>query len=113
MTGTMTVTDRLKYKSIEVLLTDNIDVQTFVRTFEQMNERIHVYGTKSMIQLSLGTSPSKIQGVFSPSIIADDFSKEDFEYFINIYRTMSKAAKDAGLILLRYTPSTADTFWIR
>lgn len=99
-TGTMTITDRLKYKSIEVLLTDAIDVQTFARTFQAMNERIHAYGAKSMIQLSLGTSPSKIKGVFSPSIIANDFTKKDFEYFVNRYRIMSKAAKDAGFDII-------------
>ncbi len=95
-TGTMTITDRLKYKSIEVLLPETIDVETFVRTFQSMNERIHAYGAKAMIQLSLGTSPSKIKGVFSPSIIADDFTQKDFDYFLDRYRVMSKAAKDAG-----------------
>ena len=98
--GTHTILDRLKYKSIEVLLTEKLDPETFVRSFQHMNERIHAYGAKSMIQLSLGTAPSKIKGVFSPSIIANDFTAEDFRYFVSRYKVMSKMAKDAGFDMI-------------
>lgn len=99
-TGTMTILDRPKYKSIEVLLTDKIDPENFVRTFQHMNDRIHAYGAKSMIQLSLGTAPSKIKGVFSPSIICNDLTADDFKHFVERYRIMSKVAKDAGFDLV-------------
>lgn len=99
-TGTMTILDREKYKSIEVNLSENLDVETFARTFGHMNERIHSYGAKSMIQLSLGTAPQQIKGVFSPKIICNELTEEDFQYYLNRYRIMAKAAKDAGFDII-------------
>ena len=95
-TGTMTILDRPKYKSVEILLTEKTDLETFARTFGHMNDRIHAYGAKSIIQLSLGTTPPQIKGVFSPSVVCNDFTRDELKYFVERYRIMSKAAKDAG-----------------
>lgn len=96
-TGTITIRwHEDRYIAEEQFLTENVDQALFKMSTEDFLKAIHAFDAKMMVQLSIGTTPSQIFDVFSPSIACDTYTKEDIQYFIKRYADAAKLCKDAG-----------------
>ena len=91
-TGTITIrkNEGEKYLAEEQFIDEDIDKAAFKMSCWEFIRRVHAYGAKMMIQLSLGTTPSQIPGVFSPSVSCNEFTKEEIAYFIGRYADAAK-----------------------
>lgn len=100
-TGTITILDEgTKYLVTEQYITEDTIVENFVPSFKAMIDRIHSYGSKMMTQLSLGTTPSQIPGIFSPSVACNDITKDQIAHYIKRYAEVAKLIKDAGFDMI-------------
>jgi 2-enoate reductase len=100
-TGTITIRPHGdRYILEEQFITEDIDKGMFISSVWDFIERIHAYGAKMMIQLSIGTTPSQIPGIFSPSVACNDFTKDEIKYFLDRYADTAKLAKDAGFDMI-------------
>lgn len=100
-TGTITILDEgTKYLVTEQYITEDTIVENFVPSFRAMIDRIHSYGAKMMTQLSLGTTPSQIPGIFSPSVACNDITKEQIAHYLKRYAEVAKLIKNAGFDMI-------------
>lgn len=101
-TGTITIrkNEGEKYLAEEQFIDEDIDKAAFKMSCWEFIRRVHACGAKMMIQLSLGTTPSQIPGVFSPSVSCNEFTKEEIAYFIGRYADAAKLVKDAGFDMI-------------
>jgi 2-enoate reductase len=100
-TGTITIRPHGdRYILEEQFITEDIDKGMFISSVSDFIGRVHAYGAKMMIQLSIGTTPSQVPGVFSPSVACNDFTKKDIQYFLDRYADAAKLAKDAGFDMI-------------
>lgn len=96
-TGTITIREHPRYMAEEQFLLENVDKELFCYSTRDFFKAIHAFGAKMMIQLSIGTTPSKfVNGIFSPTIACDEFTKEELQYFVRRYADAAKLCKDAG-----------------
>lgn len=101
-TGTITIRKNKgdKYLTEEQFIDEDIDKAAFKMSCWEFIKRVHACGSKMMIQLSLGSTPSQIPGVFSPTVSCNDYTKEDIQYFIDRYADAAKLVKDAGFDMI-------------
>lgn len=96
-TGTITVRNHPRYMAEEQFLTEDTDAELFKLSCYDFLKAIHAYGAKMMVQLSVGTTPSKfVNNVFSPTVACDGFTKEEIHYFVKRYADAAKLCKEAG-----------------
>lgn len=97
-TGTITIRNHPdRYITEEQFLTEEVDAPLFKLSTEEFLKAIHAFGAKMMVQLSIGTTPSKfVNSVFSPTIACDSFTREEIQYFIRRYAETAKLCQDAG-----------------
>lgn len=92
-----------------VLPCPNVNPAAFVTTSTQMNERIHAYGAKILLQLTGGfgrsampmmpkkfIAPSEQQNRFDPRIIHREMTKEEIQNTVKNFATAAKVAQMAG-----------------
>ena len=101
-TGTVTIRKHPdRYITEEQFLTEDVDEALFKLSADDFLKSIHAMGAKMMVQLSIGTTPSKfVNSVFSPSIACDSFTKEELQYFVKRYTQAAKLCKDAGFDMI-------------
>lgn len=99
-TGTITIRNHPRYMAEEQFLLEDADMELIRLSTEDHMKAIHAFGAKMMVQLSIGTTPSKfVNGVFSPSVACgdDDISTEELQYFVKRYADAAKLCKDIGI----------------
>lgn len=82
---------------------------TFIHAGNEMNDRIHAYGTKSIIQLTAGLGRSALPGFtknniapsengnrFNPNVMHRAMTKEEIGHMIKQFVTASVVSKQAG-----------------
>lgn len=100
-TGTITIRwHEDRYMVDEQFLTENVDKEKFKFSAEEWINKLHSFGTKIMIQLSLGTTPCQIPGEFTPSVACNEIPKEDIKKYIERYADAAKLCKDAGFDMI-------------
>ena len=100
-TGTITIRwHEDRYMVDEQFLTENVDKEVFKLTAEEWIDKLHSFGAKIMIQLSVGTTPCQFPGEFTPTVAVNDIPKADIKKYIERYADAAKLCKDAGFDMI-------------